>query len=313
MPRKKAKTHDDFRKIKGGAYFLPARSMLDDTDVLQMELDFLGANLGLTLPAHLPPSVLPVEDIRKKPTLRMEIANLMPWLNGPQQVFAGRLARVSRDFVACEKPDEWARSFMTNRKNIYNYIAAGEDRGVWRYGKHPVQPVGYADHKKIGGIVEMDCIVFNIRAVIITYMAMEKGKETTCWEDAVDIIKIIKDFSLYPRQGTEISKGREFSYPRQGTEISKGREFSYPRQGTEISKRGNNDSLNQGISKAENGVPIGNRQVMGGGNLKKNVSPPPYPGDPATQNFQKFVGPTCQKCGAQISRLLKYTICGKCR
>ena len=293
--RKRKQDQDEIR-------YIPVQSIFKDLESVQLNLPFAAA-------ANFSIANIPLKEWQENAGARMGICLVLPWLTDAQQRVAAKLAEVSADFLPYISVKKLAARMLMHYKTLYRHINDICKAGILRRAKILMWKV--VNGNRVGQPVWKKCWQFNIKAILLTYIALQEAEATSEGEKAADNILqySFEDFINQEKESEsdstlgnarQVSKSqkipgiREFSETDDSAKIPGIREFSETDDSSKFPDSGKKNSRNPGIFKGGNLK--GNLKAGGGGGIEKNSDPSHPPRDPAAA--EKNSAPKIAKCAA---------------
>ena len=290
------------KKDKAEIRYIPVQSIYKDLESVQLNLPFSAA-------ANFSIANIPLKEWQENAGARMGICLVLPWLTDAQQRITAKLAEVSADFLPYISVKRLAARMFMHPKTLYWHIKEICNRGILRRTKILMWKV--VNDQRVGQPVWIKCWQFNIKAILITYIALQEAERTGEGEKAKDNIlqysfedfinqgkesesESTKQLPTQYQDGGKIPGFPEFSESSDAEKIPGIPEFSESSDAEKFRDSRKKNSGIPGISKARNLK--GNLQVGGGGENEKNSDPSPPPSRDAAA--EKNSAPKIAKCAA---------------
>ena len=295
--RKRKKDKDEIR-------YVPVESIYKDLESMQMTLPFSTA-------ANFSIANIPIKEWQENSGARMGICLNLPWLTVAQQRITAKMAEVSPDFLPYISVKKLAARMFMNPKTLANHITEICKAGILRPAKILMWKL--VNNQRIGQPRLIKVWQFNVKAILLTYIAMQQAEATYEGEAAAKEI-LQYSFEDFINQGKESESDstkqlpgqyqngqknpgiREKLDPDESAKIPGIREKLDPDDSQKFPDSGKKNSRIPGKNKGGNLK--GNLKLGGGGEIEKNSGTPPPPRDPAAaekNSAPKFAN--CASCG----------------
>ena len=293
--RKRKKDNDEIR-------YVPVQSIYKDLESMQMTLPFSTA-------ANFSIANIPMKEWQENAGARMGICLVLPWLTDAQQRVTAKLAEVSADFLPYITIKKLASRMFMHHKTLEWHIREICKKGILRRTKILMWKM--VNNQRIGQPVWIKCWQFNIKAILLTYIAMQQAEATSEGEAAAKEI-LQYSFEDFIESGKESESDSTKQLPTQyqndqkkpGIPAFSETDDSEKKPGipafseTDDSEKGRESrhkkAGNPGLFKAGNLK--GNLKAGGGGEIEKNSDPSPPPSRDAAA--EKNSAPKIAKCAA---------------
>ena len=298
--RKRKQDKDEIR-------YVPVQSIYKDLESMQMTLPFSAA-------ANFSIANIPIQEWQDNSGARMGICLNLPWLTVAQQRVTAKMAEVSPDFLPYISIKKLAARMLMNHRTLTNHIREICKAGILRRAKILMWKV--VNGNRVGQPTLKKCWQFNIKAILLTYIAMQQAEATSEGEAAAkDILQY--SFEDFISQGKESESDSTLGNARQISKSQKSHGIGdFSETGDSEKSHGIGDFSETGeTGDSEKSHEIGDKKVtklvtfLGGeskgeskaggvGENEKISDPSPPPGDPAAaekKSAPKFA--FCASCG----------------